>query len=563
EDLDIQEASYDAKEGTLVNSDFLNGLDVKAAIKKCIVKLEEMGLGQGKTNYRLRDAIFGRQRYWGEPIPVAYSEGLPYSLDEKELPLVLPEIDKFLPTEDGDPPLARAKGWKYETTTMPGWAGSSWYFLRYMDPKNSGEFASKEALDYWKNVDLYIGGSEHATGHLLYARFWMKFLYDLGYVKEDEPFKKLINQGMIQGVSHFVIKLGGTGDPVMDATTSTNHHYFVNDSGNIEKRDFNIGTNPFSFYSNEVAKKMVGKAAYEDFDLYPIRLNIEHISGFNELHGGTLDLTKFKSEWRPEFKDAYFVCSGGYWHKGEFTWTNKSGTDVFYSTTEVEKMSKSKWNVVSPDEIIAKYGADTLRMYEMFLGPLEMAKPWNTNGIEGVYRFLGKLWKLYIGENNESLVNNDSATKDELKVLHKTIKKVKEDIEGFSFNTSVSTFMIAVNELSGYKCHKREILEPMLILLSPFAPHVAEELWMRIGNGFSVTQQQFPAFDPSFLVENSFSYPVSINGKTRTQIEMPLDISQEDAEKLVLNNEIVQKWLEGNTPKKFVFVKGRIVNVVV
>ena len=563
EDVDIQEMSYDAKEGTLINSDFLNGLEVKAAIRKTIEKLEEMAIGQGKTNYRLRDAIFGRQRYWGEPIPVEYENGLPKALKEDKLPLVLPEVDKFLPTEDGEPPLARAKDWKYETTTMPGWAGSSWYFLRYMDPKNDGEFASTAALDYWKSVDLYIGGSEHATGHLLYARFWMKFLYDLGYVKEDEPFKKLINQGMIQGISHFAMKLGGTGEPSANDTTAVNKLYFVGETGDIEKRDFDINTTPFSFYSNEVAKKIAGKETYEYADLYGIRVNIDHISSFNELNGGNLDLNKFKTEWRPEFKDAYFICSGGYWYKGEFTWTNKSGTDVFYSTTEVEKMSKSKWNVVSPDEIVQKYGADTLRMYEMFLGPLEMAKPWNTNGIEGVYRFLGKLWKLYIGENNEALINNEPATKEELKVLHKTIKKVKEDIEGFSFNTSVSTFMIAVNELAGFKCHKREILEPLLILLSPFAPHVAEELWMRIGNGFSVTQQQFPSFDASLLVEDSFSYPISINGKTRTQIEMPTDISQEEAEKLVLANDTVQKWLEGKPLKKFVFVKGRIVNVVV
>ncbi|HCS19997.1 MAG TPA: leucine--tRNA ligase [Bacteroidetes bacterium] len=549
EDLDIQEASYDAKEGTIINSDFLDGLDVKAAIKKCITKLEEKGLGQGKTNYRLRDAIFGRQRYWGEPIPVAYSDGLPYALEEKELPLVLPEIDKFLPTEDGDPPLARAKGWKYETTTMPGWAGSSWYFLRYMDPKNVGEFASKEALDYWKNVDLYIGGSEHATGHLLYARFWMKFLYDLGYVKEDEPFKKLINQGMIQGVSEFI------------------HYRLDKDKIEVSLANEHGGLQSPIKLAKRVARVFISHDCIRDREKETALGTASGHVMIQNTSNSVLNIREYLSSSLVETGKSYaFICDGGVIIDGETY--DYSGNKIdralkFTTKPEVEKMSKSKWNVVSPDEIIAKYGADTLRMYEMFLGPLEMAKPWNTNGIEGVYRFLGKLWKLYIGENNETLVNNDPATKDELKVLHKTIKKVKEDIEGFSFNTSVSTFMIAVNELSGFKCHKREILEPMLILLSPFAPHVAEELWVRIGNGFSVTQQQFPALDASFLVENSFSYPISINGKTRTQIEMPLDMSQEDAEKLVLANEIVQKWLEGKTLKKFVFVKGRIVNVVV
>lgn len=525
EAVDIQEASYDAKEGKAINSDFLNGLDVKAAIKAAIKAIEEKGLGTGKTNYRLRDAIFGRQRYWGEPIPVEYKNGLPYPMQE-ELPLVLPEIDKFLPTEDGDPPLARAKDWKYETTTMPGWAGSSWYFLRYMDPKNADAFAGNDALNYWQNVDLYVGGSEHATGHLLYARFWMKFLYDLGLVPVDEPFKKLINQGMIQGYSAVVNKV-----PLLEKYTL--------------------------YISNELAAEWKKKDEIPAFLQEAFNQHgVQNVS-VNHIIEERIDINLVKGEYELDiegFKNSFHFEKGG-----EFIQQGKS----FQVAREVEKMSKRWYNVVNPDDICNKYGADTLRMYEMFLGPIEMAKPWNTNGIEGVYRFLGKLWKLYVGENGESLIVDDSATKEELKTLHKTIKKVKEDIENFSFNTSVSTFMIAVNELGQLKCHKREVLEPLLVILSPFAPHIAEELWSKMGNAFSVTEQTFPTHDESYLVENSFAYPISINGKTRTTIEMALDMNPDEAQALVMANDIVQKWMEGKPLKKFIFVKGRIVNVVV
>lgn len=521
EEIDIQEASYDAKEGTLIASDFLNGLSVKEAVKKMIAAIEEKGFGKGKTNYRLRDAIFGRQRYWGEPIPVKYSNGIPESLSADELPLILPEIDKFLPTEEGEPPLARAKDWVYETTTMPGWAGSSWYFLRYMDPKNADALAGKEALDYWKNVDLYIGGTEHATGHLLYARFWMKFLYDLGIVSEDEPFKKLINQGMIQGYSAVINKL-----------PSKNQTLYISNELASEW-----------IKSNELpaALKEAGLTGVSASQMIQERIDVKLIKGEYEL-----DVTGFQASFHFE-SNGVFIQSG----------------KVFQVAREVEKMSKRWYNVVNPDEICDHYGADTLRMYEMFLGPLEMAKPWNTNGIEGVYRFLGKFWKLYIDEKGASKISNEAASKEEMKVLHKSIKKVKEDIENFSFNTSISTFMITCNELSTLKCAKRSVLEPLLIIMAPFAPHITEELWHAIGNESSIHQQKFPAFDASYLVESSFSYPVSINGKTRTQIDMPLDMSQEEAQAIVMENETVQKWMEGKPLRKFIFVKGRIVNVVI
>ncbi len=525
EEWDIQESSFDAKDGTIMQSDFLNGLSVQDAISACIEKLVTLGCGQKKVNYRLRDAIFGRQRYWGEPIPIEFKNGLPYAIDESELPLKLPEVDKFLPTEEGEPPLARAKDWKYETTTMPGWAGSSWYFLRYMDPKNASEFASQEALDYWQNVDLYVGGSEHATGHLLYARFWMKFLFDLGLVKEDEPFKKLINQGMIQGYSAIVNKL-----PLVER-----YNLYISDEL-VE-----------SWRKNDEAPDYLKRALEEHgaSDISVMHVIKEHI-----------DIKLVKGEYElnvDAFKDSFhFEAGGQFIQEGE----------VFRVGREVEKMSKRWYNVVNPDEICEQYGADTLRLYEMFLGPLEMAKPWNTNGIEGVYRFLGKLWKLFLdGESVQ--VSESAATKEELKTLHKTLKKVQEDIESFSFNTSVSTFMITVNELTSLKCNKREVLEPLLIALSPFAPHVTEELWHRIGNDSSVHQQTYPKWDESYLVEDSFAYPVSINGKTRTTIELALDMNQEDAQAIVLQDDVVKKWVEDKPIRKFIFVKGRIINVVV
>ncbi|HEX8515362.1 MAG TPA: leucine--tRNA ligase [Bacteroidia bacterium] len=499
---DLSKESYDAKEGKLINSDFLNGLEVKEAVKKAISMIEEKGLGKGKTNFRLRDAIFGRQRYWGEPIPVYYDNGIPKVLDENELPLILPEVDKYLPTETGEPPLARAKDWKYkgkfeyEYSTMPGWAGSSWYFLRYMDAQNDKTFASKEAINYWQNVDLYIGGAEHATGHLLYVRFWTKFLYDLGLIPVTEPAKKLINQGMIQGVSSFVYRIG-------------QFNQFVS----------------FGLKNN-----------YETTALH-VDVNI--------VNNNVLDLEAFRN-WREEYKNAEFILEN----------------DKYICGNEVEKMSKSKWNVVSPDLMVEQYGADALRLYEMFLGPLELSKPWNTNGISGVSNFMRKLWRLY--HNGDAFnISDDKAGKPELKALHKTIKKIAYDIENFSFNTSVSNFMICVNELTELKCNKREVLEPLAIIIAPYAPHIAEELWRKLGHTESITYAQFPQIKEEYLVESAFNYPVSFNGKTRFFQEYDLSLSKEAVEKEVLANEQTQKFLEGKTPKKVIVVHNKIVNIVI
>lgn len=502
--INIDTESFDAKDGILINSDILNGLSVTDAKKAIISKLEGMGIGKGKVNYRLRDAGFSRQRYWGEPFPVVYRNGLPYLVSEAELPVTLPEVESYKPTGDGNSPLAALTDWvntpngQRETNTMPGWAGSSWYFLRYMNPNNNNELASQEAINYWQNVDLYLGGSEHATGHLLYVRFWTKFLYDIGKIPVTEPAKKLINQGMIQGTSAFVYRVNGTNK-------------FV--SYNLKK----------------------------DYETTAIHIDV------NIVENNVVDLDKLRV-WRDEFKDAEFITEN----------------DKYIVGSEVEKMSKRWHNVVNPDDIVAKYGADTLRLYEMFLGPLEQSKPWNTNGIEGVYRFLGKLWKLYnIAEDGKAQLNNHAPTPEELKTLHKTIKKTAEDIEGFSFNTTVSAFMICVNELSQLKCNKLQILQPLLVCLSPYAPHIAEELWAACGNTNSILDVEFPKFNPEYLVENTFSYPVSINGKTREQIEFPLDADEETIKAGVLANETVQKWMEGKPVKKFILVKGRIINVVV
>jgi leucyl-tRNA synthetase len=508
---DFEKESYDEKEGKLIHSDFLDGLEVKAAIKKVIAVIEERGLGKGKTNYRLRDAIFGRQRYWGEPIPVYYQDGIPKVLDEKELPLVLPEVDKYLPTETGEPPLARAaSSWKkdgkyeYEYSTMPGWAGSSWYYLRYMDAHNNKEFASGKAIDYWKNVDLYIGGAEHATGHLLYVRFWTKFLYDLGLITVIEPAQKLINQGMIQGVSSFVYRINGT-------------------------------------------KKFVSYNLKKEYDTTSLHVDV------NIVHNNVLDIEAFK-KWREEFKDAEFILEEGKYICG----------------SEVEKMSKSKWNVVSPDDMIQQHGADCLRLYEMFLGPLELSKPWNTNGISGVSNFIRKLWRLYHSSANNQqpttdnfFISEEPATKPELKALHKTIKKIVHDIEHFSFNTSVSNFMICVNELTDLKCNKREVLEPLAIIIAPYAPHIAEELWSKLGHKESITYAKFPAFKEEYLVESAFNYPVSFNGKTRFFQEYDLSLTKEQIEKEVLSNEQTIKYLDGKPPKKVIVVHNKIVNIVV
>ena len=497
------EESHEGKVGTMMNSDFLNGLDVKEATAVIIAKIEEKEIGFGKIQYRLRDAIFSRQRYWGEPFPIYFEDGIPKTMDDKNLPLTLPAVEKYLPTEDGEPPLARAENWKtdegyiLDTNTMPGWAGSSWYFLRYMDANNDGEFVSKEAQSYWKNVDLYIGGSEHATGHLLYSRFWMKFLYDMGLVSEQEPFKKMINQGMILGRSNFA--------------------YRVKD------------TNTFVSYGLK-----------DQHETTAIHVDV------NLVENDVLDVEAFKA-WRPDFTNAEFILEDGAYKCG----------------AEVEKMSKSKYNVVSPDLIVEKYGADTLRMYEMFLGPLEQFKPWNTNGISGVNNFLRKLWRLFHDAEENFAVTDTEATKEELKTLHKTIKKVGEDIEAFSFNTSVSTFMVCVNELTAQQCNKRSILEPLVVLISAYAPHIAEELWEQLGHNDGVTYQDFPTFDASHLVESSHMYPVSFNGKMRFKVEYALDMDRAEIEKQILAHEKSIHYLEGKAPKKVIIVPKKIINIVV
>ena len=502
EGADISEESFDAKEGIMMNSGFLNGLTVKEAITKAKEYIEEKGIGKVRVNYRLRDAIFSRQRYWGEPFPVYYKEGLPYMIDESKLPLELPEVDKYLPTETGEPPLGRAKNWKtdegfpLELNTMPGFAGSSAYYLRYMDPKNDRALVGKEANEYWQDVDLYIGGTEHATGHLIYSRFWNKFLFDLGIVTKDEPFKKLINQGMIQGRSNFVYRIQGT--------------------------------NTF------VSLNLKGQ-----YDVTPIHVDVNIVS--NDI----LDIEKFKN-WNPEYKNAEFILEDGKYICG---WA-------------VEKMSKSMFNVVNPDDIVEKYGADTLRLYEMFLGPLEQSKPWDTNGIDGVHRFLKRLWGLYFKDDTLN-ISNEAPTAEELKILHKTIKKIGSDIETFSYNTSVSEFMICVNELYTLKCNKKAILEPLTILLAPFAPHIAEEMYHLLGNTTTVCDAQWPQFNEEYLKESSVNYPVSFNGKVRFTLTLPAEMSREEVEKTALSNEQTQKYLEGKTPKKVILVPGKIVNIVI
>ena len=519
ENVDVSQEAYAGKEGTVIaNSDFLSGLEYKEALNKVILELENTGQGYGKTNYRLRDAVFSRQRYWGEPFPVYYVNGLPKMIDLEHLPLRLPEVEKYLPTVTGEPPLGNATDWAWDTknnkvvsndkiddetvfplelNTMPGWAGSSWYLFRYMDAGNPDRFVSEESQKYWENVDLYIGGSEHATGHLLYSRFWTKFLHDRGWLTVEEPFKKLINQGMILGTSAFVYRLEGE--------------------------------NVF-----------VSKNQIKGNNVQPIHADVSLVNASDEL-----DIEGFK-KWRPEFADAKFLTEDGKYIVGR----------------EVEKMSKSKYNVVNPDEICKDYGADTLRMYEMFLGPLDQAKPWNTAGITGVHNFLKKLWKLcHNGE--EFSVSNDKASADSLKTLHKTIKKVTEDIEEFSFNTSVSTFMICVNELTAQKCNSREVLEPLAILIAPYAPHIAEELWEKLGNSESVTTAKYPEYEEKYLVESKKNYPVSFNGKMRFTMELPLDMAKDEIEKNVLADERTKNQLDGSTPKKVIVVPGKIVNIVI
>ncbi|MBB6372728.1 leucine--tRNA ligase [Chryseobacterium shigense] len=518
-DEDVQEKSFDSKDSVCVNSDFLNGLNYNDAKSKIISEIENKGIGHGTTNYRQRDAIFSRQRYWGEPVPIYYKEGMPYTLPVSALPLELPEVEKYLPTEDGDPPLGNAKVFAWdeasqkvvstdwvddktifplELSTMPGWAGSSWYFLRYMDPNDQEVFVKKELADYWGQVDLYIGGSEHATGHLLYSRFWNMFLKDRGYINNDEPFQKLINQGMILGMSAFVYRIDGT--------------------------------------NQYVSKNLAG-----DYQTQKIHVDVSLLKGTSD----ELDTEAFKA-WRPDYANAEFILEDG----------------KYITDREVEKMSKSKYNVVNPDDICEEYGADGLRLYEMFLGPLEQSKPWNTQGLSGVYGFLKKFWNLYFnGDTFE--VSDEEPTKAEYKVLHTLIKKVVYDIENFSFNTSVSSFMIAVNELQKIKCNKRNILEPLAVIISPYAPHICEELWSLLGHNESVEFEKFPVLNEEYLVEDEIEYPVSVNGKMKFKISLSAQLSAKEVEDLVISDEKVQSVLEGKTPKKIIVVHHRIVNIVI
>ncbi|MEJ8591014.1 leucine--tRNA ligase [Riemerella anatipestifer] len=517
-DVDVQEESFDSKESTCVNSDFLDGLNYKDAKQRVIQEIENLGIGKGTTNYRQRDAIFSRQRYWGEPVPIYYKEEMPYTLPLSALPLELPEVEKYLPTEDGDPPLGNAKNFAWdevnqkvtsvdlidnktvfpmELSTMPGWAGSSWYFLRYMDSTNDEVFCAKEKSDYWGQVDLYIGGSEHATGHLLYARFWNMFLKDRGFISHEEPFQKLINQGMILGMSAFVFRVDGTNQ----------------------------------FVSKNLAK---------DYQTQKIHVDVSLLKGTSD----ELDTEAFK-QWRPEFKEAEFILEEG----------------KYITEREVEKMSKSKYNVVNPDDICEEYGADCLRLYEMFLGPLEQSKPWNTQGLSGVYGFLKKFYNLYF-DGDEVNISDEEPTKEEYKVLHTLIKKVKFDIDNFSFNTSVSSFMIAVNELQKLKTNKRKILEPLAVIISPYAPHICEELWQLLGYNESIEFVEFPALNEEYLKEDEIEYPVSFNGKMRFKLPLSADLSKEEIEKIAIENDKVLQYLDGNSIKKIIVVPKKIINIV-
>jgi len=503
-DTNAWDDARDSKEGYMINSGFINGLQVPEAIEKTKNYIRENEIGEVTVNYRLRDAIFSRQRYWGEPFPIYYKDGMPHTLDESELPLELPEVDKYQPTEKGEPPLARAKNWTtkegypLEVSTMPGFAGSSAYYIRYMDPRNDQMLVSPEVNQYWRNVDLYVGGTEHATGHLIYSRFWNKFLYDLGVVCEPEPFKKLVNQGMIQGRSNFVYRIKGTN-------------------------------------------KFVSYNLKDDYDVTPIHVDV------NIVHNDILDIEAFRN-WNPEYKNAEFILEDG---------------DKYVCGWAVEKMSKSMYNVVNPDDIIEQYGADTLRLYEMFLGPLEQSKPWDTKGIDGVYKFLRKTWHLFIDRDGNKLINDNAPEEKELKILHKTIAKVTDDIERFSFNTCISAFMICANELNDLKCHKRAILEPLLVLLAPFAPHMAEELWHQSGNNTTIVDAPWPKAEEKYLKDETVLYPVSFNGKMRFKLEMPADASKDEIEKAALEHENAQKWIEGKNVRKVIVVPGKIINVVV
>ena len=615
------EESFDAKDGELVNSSFLNGLTVKKAIERMIQELEKLHVGTGKTNYRLRDAIFSRQRYWGEPFPIYYKDGMPYAMDESKLPLELPSIDEYKPTETGEPPLARAKNWvteegcPIETNTMPGFAGSSGYYLRYQDPHNDKEYFSREANDYWQNVDLYIGGAEHATGHLIYSRFWCKFLHDIGLSCKDEPFQRMINQGMIQGRSSFAYRANmeklceyGVWNMIKDSKLGVKFEkdfkdgrrrfdFFcpekgilieINRMGALEKvaepweeyaeskgyklllvpivdvvNDYLNGTDKVEqkikdLIAGKEVPSFVDGEAYHGGPVF-ISKNIEDREQFSDpihvdiniVQNDVLDTEAFRA-WRDDLKDAQFIFE-----------KDKDGKDVFVCGSEVEKMSKSMYNVQNPDDIVEKYGADTLRLYEMFLGPLEQSKPWDVQGIEGTFRFLRKFWKLYTDENNEFRVSDEPATAPELKCLHKLIKKEEEGIESISFNTVVSAFMIGVNELTDLKCNKREILEPLCVMISPYAPHIAEELWHLLGHNDSVVKATFPVYDESKTVENSFNYPISFNGKMRFNMELPVTMTADEVQAAVLAAPESAKWIEGKQIRKVIYVPKKIVNIVV
>ncbi|RRJ93856.1 leucine--tRNA ligase [Flavobacterium macacae] len=586
ENVDISKEAYGSKDNVVIdNSDFLNGLNYKEATQKAIEALEELGQGKGKTNYRLRDAVFSRQRYWGEPFPVYYVNGLPQMIATQHLPIRLPEVEKYLPTEDGQPPLGNAPEWAWdsiankvvssqlidhktifplELNTMPGWAGSSWYWLRYMDAHNNDEFVSDEAQNYWQNVDLYIGGSEHATGHLLYSRFWNKFLKDRGFVNQEEPFKKLINQGMILGMSAYAYRMNLEfsksvddekseieGDTIIkDIIKKLSNKSFLSFDliPEFYKKDISILGSEIKLSEIPQMENLIKEQGLKD-DLvsqFTVRLTPIHIGVHLVDSGNNLNLEDFKLDntYR-EYSDSVFVTSNGKYIVGR----------------EVEKMSKSKYNVVTPDDICEEYGADTLRLYEMFLGPLEQAKPWNTAGITGVFGFLKKLWKLYFDENG-LVVNSNPATPEALKSLHKTTKKVTEDIEGFSFNTSVSQFMIAVNELTAQNCHERSVLEPLAVLISPYAPHIAEELWEKLGHTESISTVPFPKFNPEYLVESNKEYPVSFNGKMRFTMNLPLNLTVAEIQEIVMADERTIKQLDGKIPNKVIIVPGKIINLV-
>lgn len=556
------------KDAVLSNSGFLDGVAMREAMEIVINEIEKRGIGKRKVNYRMRDAAFSRQRYWGEPFPVKWINGVAHALDESELPLTLPEVDSYSPGPEGEGPLANIPEWtsqNLETNTMPGYAGSSWYFLRYMDPQNNQEFAGRKATDYWNQVDLYIGGTEHAVGHLLYSRLWTKALYDLGHIGFDEPFKRLVNQGMIQGSSRFIYRMQATAtkentdDKVeFQLILSSDYASKINDELNVEGSDYKY----HAAINKLIHEKLQDKEYVINFSpIVKLHVDVNIVDGFE------LDIERFK-QWRNgEYANAIFILEDGSVYTPLPAGEAREARSAYICGAEVEKMSKSKFNTVNPDDLVNKYGADTFRMYEMFLGPVEMSKPWDTKGIEGVHRFLKKLWRLFYRETNtgESIwqVTTEAATDAELKVLHRAIKKIEEDTERFSFNTGVSGFMILVNELTDLKCHKQEVLQSMLIMLAPYAPHIAEELWHASGNTTSVIDAAYPTLEEKYLVETSKEYPISINGKMRTTMVIALTAEQAEVEQLVLGNEIVQKWVEGKTPKKIIYIKNKMVNIVI